>query len=226
VAILRCVQFQHIDEELVFLPDINSTIPFNKFTHSTFFKYAIKKLTNMRRIIKFDHANLPLEDKKKDVNDNTNYELDEEYAPNEFYCPISKEIMRDPVIARDGQSYEREKIIAWFLRKNISPVTGQILDSTDVISNINLKKLIAEFMQKQKQRNTSVESNRKDNPTSTSSTANNKSITTNRKNSNALESALNKLKEMGFSDEVENNNVLSICNNDIDKAIELMMQKY
>ena len=31
-----------------------------------------------------------------------------------FYCPISQDIMKDPVICSDGQTYERAHIQKWF----------------------------------------------------------------------------------------------------------------
>ena len=35
-------------------------------------------------------------------------------APADFFCPISLELMRDPVMAYDGHSYERAAIERWF----------------------------------------------------------------------------------------------------------------
>lgn len=32
-------------------------------------------------------------------------EIDQDNAPHEFLCPISKEIMKDPVITVDGYSF-------------------------------------------------------------------------------------------------------------------------
>ena len=55
-------------------------------------------------------------------------------------CPISKEIMHDPVITADGHSYDRASIEQWFrLGKRTSPLTGVELPNTDVLPNISLK---------------------------------------------------------------------------------------
>lgn len=35
-------------------------------------------------------------------------------APPEFFCPISNELMRDPVTTTDGHCYERQSLIKWF----------------------------------------------------------------------------------------------------------------
>ena len=45
-------------------------------------------------------------------------------APDALCCPISMEIMRDPVIAADGHTYERADIELWFANNNTSPKTG------------------------------------------------------------------------------------------------------
>jgi len=39
-------------------------------------------------------------------------------APKEFMCPITKAVMRDPVVAQDGFSYERAAIGKWFEQHN------------------------------------------------------------------------------------------------------------
>jgi len=33
--------------------------------------------------------------------------------PPEFYCPITHEVMVDPVVAQDGHTYERQAIEEW-----------------------------------------------------------------------------------------------------------------
>ena len=60
-----------------------------------------------------------------------------------FNCPISHEIMNDPVICTDGQTYNRSSIENWFLRGNrISPLTGAILSNLNLIPNIVLRSII------------------------------------------------------------------------------------
>ena len=38
------------------------------------------------------------------------------YAPAEFLCPISQDVMEDPVVAADNQTYERKEIQEWIDR--------------------------------------------------------------------------------------------------------------
>ena len=67
--------------------------------------------------------------------------------PFEFVCPITYEIFRDPVVAADGHTYEREAIEQWIRRRARSPVTNLPLASRDLVPNINMKKLVADFVE-------------------------------------------------------------------------------
>ena len=62
------------------------------------------------------------------------------------------ELMSDPVIAKDGKSYERTAIEKYWARegKPISPLTREVLPSKDLWPNLNLKQLCAEYEQKRK----------------------------------------------------------------------------
>ena len=63
-------------------------------------------------------------------------------VPREFECPITNDIMIDPVVASDGHSYERTAIEDWIARNPVSPVTNQPLSSSELISNHNLRSQI------------------------------------------------------------------------------------
>lgn len=55
-------------------------------------------------------------------------------APPAFFCPISMELMRDPVSTADGHCYERANIERWFAQgSRTSPKTGARLSSTTLI---------------------------------------------------------------------------------------------
>ena len=49
--------------------------------------------------------------------------------PDEFKCPISLEIMADPVLLNDGFYYDRECIIDWLGQHARSPMTNLALNS-------------------------------------------------------------------------------------------------
>lgn len=48
--------------------------------------------------------------------------------PHEYICPITMEVMKEPVILSDGHVYEKEAIEAWFQTKNKSPLTNCLVD--------------------------------------------------------------------------------------------------
>lgn len=66
--------------------------------------------------------------------------------PNDWLCPITLSVMRDPVIASDGHSYERSAITQWFDQSTMSPKTGARLHSTDLIPNIALRNTIQDYL--------------------------------------------------------------------------------
>jgi len=59
-----------------------------------------------------------------------------------FMCPISLEIMEDPVMTVDGSSYERASIEAWFQKTDRDPLTNEIVTSKALIPNKTLKSAI------------------------------------------------------------------------------------
>ncbi|XP_012582357.1 PREDICTED: WD repeat, SAM and U-box domain-containing protein 1 isoform X4 [Condylura cristata] len=63
--------------------------------------------------------------------------------PDEFICPITRELMKDPVIASDGYSYEREAMENWISKKKrTSPMTNLVLSSMVLTPNRTLKMAI------------------------------------------------------------------------------------
>ncbi|KAE8686606.1 E3 ubiquitin-protein ligase PUB23-like [Hibiscus syriacus] len=64
--------------------------------------------------------------------------------PPDFRCPISREIMKEPVTIVTGVSYERKHIDKWFnvYKKKTCPATMQPLDDFDMTPNHTLKRLI------------------------------------------------------------------------------------
>merc|ERR1711977_810391 len=65
--------------------------------------------------------------------------------PSAFFCPITKEVMKYPVIAADGHTYEREAIKKWLHEHKTSPTTNLVLRHTHVIPNHSLKSAIQEY---------------------------------------------------------------------------------
>ncbi|GLT55880.1 hypothetical protein SLA2020_289650 [Shorea laevis] len=66
--------------------------------------------------------------------------------PKHFRCPISLDLMKDPVTLSSGVTYDRESIETWLEAGNFTcPVTEQVLRSFDQIPNHTLRKMIQEW---------------------------------------------------------------------------------
>lgn len=64
-------------------------------------------------------------------------------VPAFFLCPISLELMRDPVTLCTGMTFDRASIERWLgLGHNTCPATNQILESQELIPNHTLRRLI------------------------------------------------------------------------------------
>ncbi|KAI3864616.1 hypothetical protein MKX03_009136 [Papaver bracteatum] len=69
-----------------------------------------------------------------------------------FLCPLTKQVMRDPVSIENGRTFEREAIEKWFKelresgRKLVCPLTQKELKSADLNPSIALRNTIEEWM--------------------------------------------------------------------------------
>lgn len=68
--------------------------------------------------------------------------------PHEFICPITLEIMIDPVLCEDGITYERKAIMS--IRNSLSPMTRQPIDKTKLLPNRALKECIQRYNESNK----------------------------------------------------------------------------
>lgn len=80
----------------------------------------------------------------------TSDELANEWAVlgkhDSFICPLTLELMRDPVSTVDGHTYERSAIEEWLQSNSSSPSTGMELASKQLIPNLAIKQSIEEFL--------------------------------------------------------------------------------
>ncbi|RWW36911.1 hypothetical protein BHE74_00058036 [Ensete ventricosum] len=66
--------------------------------------------------------------------------------PAHFRCPVSLDLMRDPVTAFTGITYDRQSIETWLDLGNTScPVTGQQLQHQELIPNHSIRKMIQDW---------------------------------------------------------------------------------
>ena len=70
------------------------------------------------------------------------------FVPNEFYCPITGDLMIDPVSDPMGHSYEKASIITWLETSNTSPITRMPLEERQLTENIALKRSISSIREK------------------------------------------------------------------------------
>ncbi|XP_008240411.1 PREDICTED: U-box domain-containing protein 21-like [Prunus mume] len=70
----------------------------------------------------------------------------EALIPNHFLCPISLDLMKDPVTLSSGITYDRQSIDTWLEAGNFTcPVTNQVLRNFDQIPNHSLRRMIQEW---------------------------------------------------------------------------------
>jgi hypothetical protein len=94
-----------------------------------------------------------LQRKKAEKNENRkdNNNITTDYVDIEsFLCPISQEIMRDPVITPKGISFERKAILDWLKKSQNCPITKTKLTEKDLITNYSLKNAIDEYIKRSK----------------------------------------------------------------------------
>jgi hypothetical protein len=74
-------------------------------------------------------------------------------VPSEYLCPISEELMRDPVVCADGFTFDRPSIELWFSEGHHSnPVTGARLPHSNLVPNLVLRKLVEDCARRRLQR--------------------------------------------------------------------------
>jgi len=71
---------------------------------------------------------------------------EDEDIPNHFCCPITLEIMTDPVIAPSGYTYERTAIEEHLKKNDIDPFTQEQMSIEDLRPNRALKDAIISFL--------------------------------------------------------------------------------
>lgn len=81
----------------------------------------------------------------KTSKDGCNQEM-ELTIPNHFKCPISLDLMKDPITLSTGITYDRESIEKWMeAGKMTCPVTNQVLRNFDQIPNHSIRKMIQDW---------------------------------------------------------------------------------
>ncbi|CAN7133974.1 unnamed protein product [Brassica rapa subsp. narinosa] len=83
--------------------------------------------------------------------DSSHFERGVDHIYEAFICPLTKEVMHDPVTLENGRTFEREAIEKWFKKCRDGnkppscPITSQELSSADVSPSIALRNTIEEW---------------------------------------------------------------------------------
>jgi chromosome segregation ATPase len=108
---------------------------------------TIKRLTNEINKFKNGFNNITTSKLTKQAYDTlqSKYQSieDSQYS---IKCPITQEIIIEPVIAFDGQTYEKQAIQEWLNNSDKSPINGSTLHSTLLIPNHFARILIDEVL--------------------------------------------------------------------------------
>lgn len=115
----------------------------------------VQEPENLRNSSKFAEVTSPKSPDLAREDDSPSKNLVESKKPNspiipeEYLCPISLELLRDPVIVATGQTYERSFIQRWIDGGNTRcPKTQQILQDLTLTPNIALRSLISDWCAK------------------------------------------------------------------------------
>ncbi|CAB9498664.1 SAM and U-box domain-containing protein 1 [Seminavis robusta] len=68
-----------------------------------------------------------------------------------FVCPITQELMRDPVIDQEGNTYERSAVVNWIQQHGVSPITRKPLTVELLYDNTTLFMILIQEIQLLKQ---------------------------------------------------------------------------
>eukprot|EP00301_Raphidiophrys_heterophryoidea_P003812 c11702_g1_i1.p1 GENE.c11702_g1_i1~~c11702_g1_i1.p1 ORF type:complete len:849 (+),score=196.04 c11702_g1_i1:67-2547(+) len=67
-------------------------------------------------------------------------------VPEGFLCPITRNIMQDPVVDREGNTFERTAIIGWLQQHRTSPLTRLQMSADDLHPNRALRDAIEDYL--------------------------------------------------------------------------------
>ena len=69
-------------------------------------------------------------------------------VPEEYLCPLTMDLMMEPLLSREGHNYERDAILNWVAEHGTSPLTRQPLRPSHLVRNRTLETKI-NFFRKQ-----------------------------------------------------------------------------
>ena len=133
------LSFDNSERTIIFIPD---SCYAKQYDNSKSKLRIVRRTLISIKDLKNKFTNNPL---IKIDSDNSTLDTSCPEIPNEFYCPITQDIMIDPVKTVDGHVYERTAIDRWFNYNSTSPLTGLPLASLHLEPYYNLKNRILNF---------------------------------------------------------------------------------
>ncbi|KAM7274283.1 hypothetical protein ACFE04_028947 [Oxalis oulophora] len=141
---LKVKTWNECNKEVIFLEDMINFQCSNCEEKEVAFLSSLLGFMSYCRGVVFDTLRHPLIDDQVRIDART--EILTCLNPEDFRCPISLELMIDPVTVMTGQTYDRSSIEKWFKAGNmICPKTGGRLTNTELVPNSSLRKLIEQF---------------------------------------------------------------------------------
>jgi hypothetical protein len=98
-------------------------------------------------------ADIQIDDNHDDISNSEKNKIqlkDEDNIPEIYLCPISLQLMTDPVINPYGITYNRDSIEKWLKKSDKDPVTKKKLTKNMLFPNYALKSLIEEYIKENK----------------------------------------------------------------------------
>ena len=102
-----------------------------------------------------DNSNIkPKEEKENKTEENILISINEKNIEDDdsviqsFICPITQNIMKNPVITSSGITYEKEAIEKWLDEHNTDPISGKPLNKNEIFPNYALKNAILDYLNK------------------------------------------------------------------------------
>lgn len=67
-------------------------------------------------------------------------------APRNFLCPISMELMTEPVVCPSGVTYDRKSVTQWIQQNHSDPATNAGIRTDNLYPNVVLRDMIQEWL--------------------------------------------------------------------------------
>ncbi|CAM8922174.1 unnamed protein product [Rhodiola kirilowii] len=146
VKYLGILKWSDCDVEIKFLNEEMGFQNVNSESADELLISALIGLMSYARVLIFDVVDEQVIKPVSQIGAGGNQAIINHLNADDFRCPISLEIMSDPVTVATGQTYDRLSISHWLKSGNSKcPKTGEMLKTMDLVPNHAIKKLIRQY---------------------------------------------------------------------------------